>query len=821
MRSAIWRFFSLCMLASLIALPSLPSLAAEKVLHSFDMVPRGSNPEAGLISDAAGNLYGTTIAGGGYGVVFELSSSQNGAWTEKILHTFSGNEYTGPDGAYPQASLISDPAGNLYGTTTEGGIYGGGIVFELSLTSSGSWKETIIHAFEGNQSDGSHPVANLTFDKAGNLYGTTESGGNSNECGGDGYSAPCGTVFELSPFNGQWNETILYSFQGNSDGCDPVGGLIFDQAGNLYGTTESSGGDSYDCYEGPGTVFMLSPSSGGQWTETTIYAFTNPDDDGYPSASLIFDSAGNLYGTASRTAFELSPGANGSWTESKLISLGNISDAALIFDSAGHLYGTTQSGGTSTACFDGCGTIFELRSGGSNTWTENVLYNFTNGSDGASPRAALLFDSSGNLLTTAAGGGTVGCNNTYLDTPPGCGTVFKLTSSGGTWTANVLYDFPSPTGGNDPLSNLISDSAGNLYGTTKYGGPGQCYTYSVACGTVFELSPTSDGGWKTKTIHNFSGPTGDGQNPAGPVTMDQAGNLYGATLGGVGNNGCTPPDCGTLFELSPMSDGSWKETVLFGFAPDSTAPLGALAIDRQGSLYGTTQQEDGGHIVQFVRASNGVWQENILYTFSNGNPGAGLVIDGEGDLYGVFGEDVGYGGIYKLSHKTAAWTLTTLYSFHKYDGNGPAGTLTFDNEGNIYGVTYAGGPYDQGVAYELTPQDGGTWNETVLHVFVGLNGDGGQPVAGLVLDGSGNLYGMTPLGGIDGGGCNGVGCGTAFELSPSGNGQWKELILHRFTGGRDGGQPEAAFIFGLGGNLYSTTSAGGLANQGTVFEIEP
>jgi hypothetical protein len=821
MRSAIRKVLSLCVFVSLIAFLSLPSLAAEKVLHSFIMVPRGSNPEAALISDASGNLYGTTIAGGGYGVVFELSPSQNGGWTEKILHTFSGNEYTGPDGAYPQASLIFDPAGNIYGTTTEGGIYGGGIVFELSLTSSGSWKENIIHAFEGYQSDGSYPVANLTIDKAGNLYGTTVYGGNSDACGGDGFSEPCGTVFELSPSDGQWNETILHSFQGNSDGCDPVGGLIFDQAGNLYGTSESSGGEGYACGFGPGTVFELSPGSNGEWAETIIYAFTNPDDTGYSSASLIFDSAGNLYGTASGTAFELSPGTNGSWTESRLISLGSFSDAALIFDSAGDLYGTTQYGGTSTACWEGCGTIFELLSGGSNSWTENILYNFTNGSDGASPRAALLFDSNGNLLTTATGGGTVGCANPNLVTPPGCGTVVKLTSSGGTWTANALYDFPSPTGGNDPLSNLISDSAGNLYGTTKYGGTGQCYTGSVACGTVFELSPTSDGGWKTKTIHNFSGPTGDGQNPAGPVTMDQAGNLYGATLGGFGNNGCTPPDCGTVFELSPMPDGSWKETVLYAFGQYAGIPLGALAIDKQGSLYGTTQQESGGQIVQFVRGSNGSWQENVLYTFTNGNPGAGLVIDSEGDLYGVFGEYPDYGGVYKLSHETAAWTLTTLYSFHKYDGDGPTGTLTFDDEGNIYGVTYGGGPYNQGVAYELTPESGGTWNETVLHVFVGLNGDGGQPVAGLVLDGSGNLYGNTPLGGIDGGGCNGVGCGTAFELTPSGNGQWQERILHRFTGGRDGGQPEAGFIFGLGGNLYSTTSAGGIANQGTVFEIGP
>ena len=380
----------------------------EKVLHSFGNGTDGDFPEAGLISDAAGNLYGTTIGGGIHnsGTVFEAIPQEGGSWTEKVLHSF-GN---GTDGAIPYAGLILDAAGNLYGTTFEGGIHGYGTVFELSPREGGSWTEKVLHSFNSNGTDGFYPYAGLILDAAGNLYGTTIGGG----------IHDYGTVFELSPReDGGWTEKVLHSFNSNDVvGAYPYAGLILDAAGNLYGTTELGGIHKY------GTAFELSPTGGGGWTETVLHSFGNGVDGGYPEAGLIFDAAGNLYGTTvyggihnSGTVFELTPREGGGWTERVLHSFGNGTDgyepyACLIFDAAGNLYGTTELGGIHGP---DSGTAFELtpREGGG--WTEKVLHSF-NGTDGALPLAGLIFDAAGNLYATTSEGGI---HNS--------GTVFEIT----------------------------------------------------------------------------------------------------------------------------------------------------------------------------------------------------------------------------------------------------------------------------------------------------------------------------------------------------------------------------------------------------------
>ena len=266
----------------------------EKVLHSFNgNGADGYQPEASLIFDAVGNLYGTTYWGGtyGFGTVFELTPSGGGGWTETVLHSFQPN---GTDGNYPIAGLIFDAAGNLYGTTSAGGTYGFGTVFELTPEEGGGWTETVLLNFNGT--DGSYPHAGLAFDAAGNLYGTT---------GYDG-TYHYGTVFELTPTaGGGWTETVLHSFGNGTDGASPFAGLIFDAAGNLYGTT--SAGGTY----GTGTVFEL---TGGR--EQVLYSFKSRygADGATPYAGLIFDAAGNLYGTTywggnygDGTVFELTP----------------------------------------------------------------------------------------------------------------------------------------------------------------------------------------------------------------------------------------------------------------------------------------------------------------------------------------------------------------------------------------------------------------------------------------------------------------------------------------------------------------------------------
>ena len=281
------------------------------MLHSFGNGTDGRGPVGGLIFDAAGNLYGMTIQGGTYcsgsggcGTVFELTPAAGGSWTEQVLYSFcpQGLPCT-TDGYYPRAGLIFDGAGNLYGTTDNGGTYHDGTVFELTPAAGGTWTEKVLHNFNLNGTDGALPLGSLILDAAGNLYGTTSNGGT--------YTSR-GTVFELTPTaGGGWTETVLHSFGNGTDGVTPEAGLIFDAAGNLYGTT-TGGGTYYG-----GTVFELTPAAGGGWTEQVLHSFGSGTDGAYADTGLIFDAAGNLYGT-------------------------------------------TDDGGTYTSCPGGCGTVFEI-----------------------------------------------------------------------------------------------------------------------------------------------------------------------------------------------------------------------------------------------------------------------------------------------------------------------------------------------------------------------------------------------------------------------------------------------------------------------------
>jgi uncharacterized repeat protein (TIGR03803 family) len=318
---------------------------------------RGSFPNQGLRFDSEGNLYGTLQEGG----AFELSTAPDGGWHQTFLSSSSSSE-----GVYPEAGLIPDGNGNLYSTAWGGGEYNHGIVFELSPQAGGGWTTTTLHSF-GNGSDGAVLKAGLIFDAHGNLYGVTVCGGAAKEvntsfypdCGG----APgAGTVFEMSPqADGSWAETTLYSFTGGVDGGFPdmTPNLVFDSAGNLYGTTEAGGAFNL------GTVFELSPNGDGGWTERVLHSF-NGANGSYPRSALIFDAAGNLYGEAytgggSRAGlvYELVAVTGGGWRYKVLRSFYGIDGAGprvgLIWDSAGNLYGTTDHGGTY-----GNGTVFEI-----------------------------------------------------------------------------------------------------------------------------------------------------------------------------------------------------------------------------------------------------------------------------------------------------------------------------------------------------------------------------------------------------------------------------------------------------------------------------
>jgi len=400
-----------------------------------------------------------------------------------VLYNFCSAEYC-TDGSEPgSGSLIFDASGNLYGTTFKGGAYDSGTVFELSPAGNGTWTEAVLYSFDSGNNVGCWPSDGLIFDAAGDLYGTASV------CGA--YNA--GTVFELSPGgNGTWTVTALYSFGStNNDGATPSAGLIFDAAGDLYGTTSAGGEWPYSCHDGCGTVFELTPGTNGQWTETILHNFTNDGKDGYwPWAGLVFDGAGNLFGTTTAgpgtgclgygcgTVFELTPGANG-WTETVVHRFGKAKDGAipeagLTLDSAGNFYSTTVFGGASC-----CGTVFELTPGTNGKWTEKVLHSF--GKDGNSlPAAGVIFDAAGDLYGTTSQGGD------------GSGTVFKLTPGrSGKWTDTILHRFGKGKDGIWPFDGLVFDSAGNLYGTTQQGGTNynSVYCGNYGCGTVFEVTP--------------------------------------------------------------------------------------------------------------------------------------------------------------------------------------------------------------------------------------------------------------------------------------------------------------------------------------------
>jgi uncharacterized repeat protein (TIGR03803 family) len=394
------------LIVTIFSVPGASAAVKFKTLYLFSSRV-GGETYGGVIFDEAGNLYGSRPVGGAYnfGMVFQLRPNGNGSWTERVLHSFNRD---GQDGFVPQADLMFDQVGNLYGTTTRGGADDSGTVFQLSPNGSGSWTENILYSFKSDGEDGGGPEGDLIFDRTGNLYGTTVGGGAYNY----------GTVFQLSPNgNGSWTESVLHSFiNDGKDGGVPFAGVIFDSAGNLYGTT--LGGGAYDY----GTVFRLSPNGDGSWTESVLHSFNADGKDGYGSfAGIIFDPAGNLYGTTlnggaynAGTVFQLAPNGDGSWKESILHSFnvdgkdGYQSWANLTFDHAGNLYGTTKYGGT----YDR-GTVFKLKPTLKGGWREAVEHSFLS-LTGAYPLSGLTLDVHGSLYGTTRGA--------RID-----GTVFELT----------------------------------------------------------------------------------------------------------------------------------------------------------------------------------------------------------------------------------------------------------------------------------------------------------------------------------------------------------------------------------------------------------
>jgi uncharacterized repeat protein (TIGR03803 family) len=670
----------------------------ETLLYSFTGGADGSSPNS-LTLDSSGNLYGTTTNGGGAanaGVVFKLDPSGH----ETVLYTFTGLA----DGGNPFGGVVRDSAGNLYGVTSSGGgASSTGVVYKIDPMG----RETVLYSFKGG-SDGAYPNP-VILDAAGNLYGTTTNGGG---------AANAGVVFKVDPAG---HESVLYTFSGGRDGANSSAALIRDSAGNLYGTTSSGGGAA-----SAGVVFKVDAAG----SETVLYTFTGGADGGSPTAGVIRDAAGNLYGTTSGggapglgVVFKLDP--SGNETVLHAFTRGPYGDqpdlAGVIRDSDGNLYGTTAFNGAG-----GQGTVYKLDSTGYPT----VLHAFPGAADGQHPyNNGLIFGWDDQLYGTVALGGTTGE-----------GVLYRLDEKG---NETLLHHFSAFTsqGYGRPTGTVMRDAAGNFYGTT--------FTGQADVGTGYGVVYKVDMGGHSKVLHNFTNGD-DGGFPYGGVISDSAGNLYGTASSGGASN------AGVLFKI----DTSGHETVLYGFSGgvDGGSPYGKLIRDSKGNLYGTTNAGGGTNAgVVFKVDSSG--HETVLYSFTGGD-----------------------------------------------DGGYPLAGVIRDSAGNLYGTTNGGGASNAGVVFKVDPSG----QETVLYSFTGGD-DGGYPLwVDLARDSAGNLYGTTAGGGT-------ANFGVVFKVDMSGN----ETLLHSFTGGDDGGNPQVGVVLGPDGNLYGTADSGGAESAGVVFKIKP
>ena len=632
-------------LAAVAAGPAQAQTYSESVLHMFTGPPDGAALQEGAVQDAEGNLYGTTFYGGdsacntpyGCGTVFKLAPpvAPSVTWTETVLYGFTG---TGGDGADPWTWLVRDAKGNLYGTTRRGGDLscingvgnpGCGVVFELSPEPRGGcpsgsntgtgWCETVLHTFTESP-DGAAPEKSLLLDAKGNIYGITRDGG---AC------RSCGAVFMLSPPvapSVTWTETVLYSAPPGEPG-----GLLRDTKGNLYVPT--SDGGTY----GNGTAFMLAPPvpPGVTWTETTLYSFTGGTDGGFIGESLLQDKQGNLYGIA-RTG--------------------------------GDLACESPDG-------DGCGAVYKLspepRGGcpsGSNTgngWCETVLYSFTGGANGVEP-GGLLRDTQGNLYGTTEGGGDLSC---YA--PNGCGTVFKLATTG---KLTVLYTFTNEADGVGS-GVFLRDAKGNIYGAAYAGGDLSCTTEGnggtvIGCGTVFKLTPATA---TTTTLSSSPNPSTYGEavtftavvTPA-PPDGETVSFMKGTTVLGTG----TLSGGSASFATSTLKVGTNAINAVYGgdsnFASSKSKAVSQLVV-KATTTTALTSSLNPSKVGQSV-----TFTASVVPQFSGTVTGKVAFYDGTTLLKTV----VLSGGVAKLTTKTltsGTHTITATYGGStSFDGSSSA-----------------------------------------------------------------------------------------------------------------------------------------------------
>jgi uncharacterized repeat protein (TIGR03803 family) len=655
---------------------------------------------------------------------------------------------------------------------------------------------TPVASFPG--SEGANPFSPLLQAGDGNFYGTTANGGNYGD----------GTVFRITP--GGVSAT-LYSFTGAADGSGSVAGLIQADDGWLYGTTEYGGAYGY------GTVFQISTSG----SLTTLYSFTGAEDGGNPTASLIQGRDGGLYGTAAGgdfygTVFRITPGGQFTLLYSFTgVDDGAFPEAALVQARDGGLYGTANQGG-----INGVGTVFRVGTNGG----FDTLFSF-NRTDGASPSSALIQGADGYLYGTASLGGED-------RTGSGFGTVFRLSTNG---AYNPLHLFTGGNDGGSPVAGVIQARDGYLYGTASSGG-------SNGYGAVFRVS--TNGGFTP--LYSFTDGA-DGASPDASLIQAADGSFYGtASSGGnynygtvfkittngvfsllhtflfsaasqTGASGALVVSGGNLYGTTQYG-GAYSEGAIFQLTTNGTlsilysfdywtghVPLNGIIQANNGCLYGTTEYGGAGSYgTVFQVSTNGVY--TLLHSFDywdGANPQAALVQAGNGCLYGTTsrGGTNGGGTVFQISTNGA---FAILHTFDYSDGNYPMASLIQASDGCLYGTTTQGGIHGAGTVFQIST------NGSFALLYSFADWDGGYPVAALLQAGNGCLYGTTSGGGY-------YGSGTIFRITTNG----AFTSLYSFTNGIDGANPAASLVQAPDGNLYGTTSSGGVSGYGAVFQITP
>ncbi|WP_287128840.1 choice-of-anchor tandem repeat GloVer-containing protein [Candidatus Cyanaurora vandensis] len=748
-------------------------------------IANGGYPTTALIQGTDGNFYGTTPQGGssrgsagcfpldGCGTIFRMTPT--GTLTTLV-------NFDGTAGRFPDAPLVQGSDGNFYGTTGEvGTVY--------RMTPAG----TLTTLVNFNGSNGSSPSGGLVQGSDGNFYGTTYSGGLSN----------FGTVYRMTPTG---ILTTLANFNG-SNGSYPAAGLVQGSDGDFYGTSSLNGGF------GRGTVFRMTPTG----TLTTLVNFDTTNGDN-PFAALVEGSDGNFYST---TGAGGSPGFEGKGTVFRMTPAGTLTTlviflgpngsrptAELVQGNDGNFYSTTQSGGSSTSCSGGCGTVFSLDVDLAPATPTITDFTPTSGPPGT---RVIIQGTNFNGATqvqfnTLVAKFIVSTPTIILATVPTGATTgpITITTAGGTTTSDsvftvvggpaiTLVNFDT-TKGSSPSGGLVQGMDGNFYGTTQYGGSST--NCSGGCGTVFRMTPAG----MVTTLVNFDGINGN--SPAASLVQGTDGNFYGTTAGG-GSFGA-----GTVFRITPT--GTLTTLVNFDDT-NGSSPSSALVEGNDGNFYGVTRfggSLNNGTAFRMTPSGTLTVLDNLEGAYS------GLLQGSDGSFYGTTatGGNTGFGTVYRV---TPSGIRTTLASFGNGKGIFPYAPLVEGSDGNFYGTTEKGGGSANclngcGTVFQVTP----TGTLTTLVTFDGSNG--GYPRAKLARLSDGNFYGTTSIGGNAK--CP-TGCGTVYRVTPSG--VLHTLVKFDINNGR---YPVAEVVQGSNGSVYGTTFNGGNSLNcfngcGTVFRL--